>query len=344
VRAALHDEATAEGADILTELVDTLAQHRDVRPDAHLLDASFLLQDALEVALRLTEAADAMSPFSLVRLGDGEGAMLPYRRELQTFRAMDLAENSKTWWGRDGSPTAELARELEQAIRAADVIGIPDLDRATRIFYQTARTAFLANGRNMRGLLAAADFVASNCPSAAWTTCHVHQSLAFWGLWDLILPRLGRLDLITCHGQLGDVLERAHGVHIGRTHRIPPERKYAAAFADGSGERHFPDVFEQLRGVLPETAPGRVVLVSAGMLGKIYCHWIKQAGGIAIDIGSAADHWCGYGTRGIADVAIYRSPTGTTELVRSLLAAHPRYSRLLGSVDQQRAPEQARAR
>lgn len=344
VLAVLHDEGPAEGAETLRELAQALARHRDVRPDAHLLDASFLLQDALEVALRITDAADAMRPFSLVRLGDGEGAMLPYRRELQSFRATDLAENSKTWWGQDGAPTPELAGELEQAIRAADVVGIPDLDRATRNFYHTALTAFLANGRNMRGLLAAADFVASSCPSAAWTTCHVHQSLAFWGLWDLILPRLGRLDLITCHGQLGDVLARAHGVHIGWTHRIPPERKYAAAFADGTGERHFPDVFERLRGVLPEAEPGRVVLVSAGMLGKIYCHWIKQAGGIAIDIGSAADHWCGYGTRGIADVAIYRSPTGTTELVRSLLAAHPRYSRLLRGMDQLRAPEQARAR
>ncbi|WP_055048732.1 tetratricopeptide repeat protein [Devosia sp. A16] len=330
VLVAMDDEGAAEGTDVLRELVETLARHRRLTPDAHLLDASFLLQDALEVALRITDAADAKTPFSLLRLGDGEGAMLPYRPQLQTFRAIDLAENSRTWWGRDGSPTLELVGELQQAIRAADVIGIPDLDRATRIFYQTARTAFLANGRNMRGLLAATDFVATNCASAAWTTCHVHQSLAFWGLWDLILPRLGQLDLITCHAELGEVLARAHGVRIGRTHRIPPERKYAAAFANGNGEQHFPAVFEHLRGVLPETLPGRTVLVSAGMLGKIYCHWIKRAGGIAIDIGSAADHWCGYGTRGIADVAIYRSPTGTTDRVRSLIAAHWRYARLLG--------------
>jgi tetratricopeptide (TPR) repeat protein len=333
VLAGLRGEGDPEGADILSELAQTLARHRDGRPDAHLLDASFLLQDALEVALRIIDAADEKRPFSLVRLGDGEGAMLPYRPELLSFQAMDIAENSKTWWGQDGSPTAGLAGELATAIGAADVVGIPDLDRATRIFYQTARTAFLANGRNMRGLLAAADFAAFNCSSAVWTTCHVHQSLAFWGLWDVILPRLGRLDLVTCHAQLGEVLARTHGIDVGRTHRIPPERKYAAAFADGTGEQHFPTVFEQLRGVLPQATPGRVVLVSAGVLGKIYCHWIKQAGGIAIDIGSAADHWCGYGTRGIADVAIYRSPTGTTEMVRSLIAKHARYGRLLAGAE-----------
>ena len=88
-------------------------------------------------------------------------------------------------------------------------------------------------------------------------------------------------------------------------------------------------VFEQLRLVLPRTTSRRVVLVSAGMLGKIYCHWIKQAGGVAIDIGSAADHWCGYATRGMAEIALYRSPSGTAAMVRSIIERDPRYSRLL---------------
>ena len=322
-------EAGVPGDDDLLSLCDRLGAHRAARPDAHFPDASFLPQDALEVALRIVEAADAARPFSLVRLGDGEGAMLPYRSELQAFQPTDLAENSKTWWGTNSSPTPQLAEELELAIRAADVIGIPDLDRATRVFYQTERTAHLANGRNMRGLLAVTDFVAANCADAVWTTCHIHQSLAFWRLWDIILPRLGSVDLITCHGQLGDALSRQHGLAIGRTHHIPPERKYAAAFAEVDTEAHFPDVFDRLRDVLPIAARGRTVLVSAGMLGKIYCHWIQQAGGVAIDIGSAADHWCGYGTRGIADVAIYRSPSGTAERVRALISSHPRYATLL---------------
>lgn len=323
------DDCGAVGEEDLRRLCALLAGHRAARPAAHFPDASFLLGDALEVALGIVAAADAGRPFSLIRLGDGEGAMLPYRPELQAFQATDLADNSKTWWGTDNSPTPQLAGELEAAIRAADVIGIPDLDRASRVFYQTERTAHLANGRNMRGLLAATDFVASHCADAVWTTCHIHQSLAFWGLWALILPRLGSVDLVTCHGQLGDTLSQRHGLEIGQVHRIPPERKYAAGFADADTEAHFPDVFERLRVALPAAARGRTVLVSAGMLGKIYCHWIKQAGGIAIDIGSAADHWCGYGTRGIADVAIYRSPRGTADKVASLIARHPRCATLL---------------
>jgi hypothetical protein len=44
-------------------------------------------------------------------------------------------------------------------------------------------------------------------------------------------------------------------------------------------------------------APGLVVLVGAGILGKIYCHRIKQLGGIAIDVGSMMDVWAGLKTR-----------------------------------------------
>lgn len=317
------------GIDDLRALCLKLADRRGTAPASLLLDTSFVLSDALEVAVRIIDAVDSRTPLSLLRLGDGEGALLPYRAELAPFRATDISENSTTWWGAGSADASTVAAELEAAITTADIVGMPELDRATRVFLQTERTAQLANGRNMRGLLAATDFVIDRCWAALWTSCHIHQSLSFWGLWDLLLPRLGVVDLITCHGQLGQTLAAAYGVTVGRTHLIPPEHKYAAAFSGTSAESHFPTVYERLRVTLAQPQQGRTYLVSAGLLGKIYCDWIKQRGGVAIDIGSAADHWCGYGTRSISDVATYRSPTGTAELVRALVAAHPRYSALV---------------
>ena len=41
--------------------------------------------------------------------------------------------------------------------------------------------------------------------------------------------------------------------------------------------------------------PGAVFLVGAGALGKIYCQWIKERGGIALDIGSMCDAWAEVG-------------------------------------------------
>ena len=52
------------------------------------------------------------------------------------------------------------------------------------------------------------------------------------------------------------------------------------------------------------------VLVAAGVLGKVYCARIRAAGGIALDVGSAADHWCGHATRTIDEAAFYRAPPG----------------------------------
>jgi len=183
-------------------------------------------------------------------------------------------------------------------------------------------------GRNARGLLASIDAAVGSGSSAAaamQTSCHVHQALSFWGVWDLLLPRIGKLSLISCQTKLPDVLADRFGVEIENAYFISPERKYAARFKDTRTGRHYPDQYEELRGKLADARPGQVFLVAAGMLGKIYCMWIRQAGGIAIDIGSAADFWCGHETRGLADIAIYRSPAGVTENLSRLLAAHPRY-------------------
>jgi hypothetical protein len=42
---------------------------------------------------------------------------------------------------------------------------------------------------------------------------------------------------------------------------------------------------------------GKVFLVGAGGLGKIYCMLIKEHGGLAYDIGALFDGWAGLYTR-----------------------------------------------
>ena len=61
---------------------------------------------------------------------------------------------------------------------------------------------------------------------------------------------------------------------------------------------HWPVGFDRIRQTLVVPFKGAVFLVGAGPFGKIYCHWIKQRGGIAIDIGSIFDSWAGIGRVG----------------------------------------------
>ncbi len=295
------------------------------------LDTSYSLKDSLEVALEIVDAIDNLRPLSLVRLGDGEGVFLPYRPEHAAFASADQTATARVWWG-EGSDIAmtEMKRSISEAILKADIVGVPDIHRVCLTLLARSPSDITEGGRSARGILAANDFVRDELNKTQFlTSCHVHQSFSHWGVWNILLQRIGRLSLITCHAKLAEILASGFGVVVETTHLIPPEQRYALGFGAVSGQRHYPDVFDDLRRKLSGVVPGQVFLVAAGALGKIYCMWIRQAGGIAIDIGSTADYWCGYETRSIVDSGTHRSLTGVAERVRQLVSEHERYRRLV---------------
>jgi hypothetical protein len=59
-------------------------------------------------------------------------------------------------------------------------------------------------------------------------------------------------------------------------------------------------IYQRVLGWIEQTIRlGMLVLVAAGILGKIYCHAISEKGGIAIDVGSVLDLCAGHShTRG----------------------------------------------
>jgi len=309
-----------------------LTQLRATHPRAF-TDPTFCLDDALEVAAAIATAADRRKPLSLIRLGDGEGTLLPYRPELQAFAPIDRRSTAVVWWGADARAldVAPIARMLEAAVRDADILGVPDRHRLPHAGSAVAGDGLDGAAKNARGLLAVLDFaLASVAPDTLLTSCHVHQSLSSWGLWDVLLPRLGPLSLVTCHGELAPALAARFGATIGTVHLVPPERKHAGRFASQVGGRHYPERFEQLRHELRRTGPGQVVLVAAGVLGKVYCQWIKAAGGVAIDVGSAADMWAGYYTRSTDENASYAVLPGAVDGLRRLARHDPRAAAIVG--------------
>ena len=78
--------------------------------------------------------------------------------------------------------------------------------------------------------------------------------------------------------------------------------------------------FLELRETLAVPFRGAVFVVGAGAPGKIYCQWIKERGGIALDIGSICDGWAG-GARlrkPCNQLALYEEtpPFGLAEAIR----------------------------
>jgi len=60
---------------------------------------------------------------------------------------------------------------------------------------------------------------------------------------------------------------------------------------------HVPTRYDQMRAELSGFAPGTLALVGAGIPGKVYCHWLKEAGCVALDVGATFDAWIGRASR-----------------------------------------------
>ncbi|WP_374444098.1 glycosyltransferase [Stella sp.] len=283
------------------------------------LDLRVNLSEALAVADRIAAAIADRTPLSVLRLGDGEGNFLPYAADLAAHQGQDQRSIQRLWWSDrmlDRDATAHLMGLLADAVRAADIVGIPDQYRLANSLGRAMRP-----GQTSRGLMAVVEQFAGLAPAppagavagpgATITSCHLHSALAWWGLWDVVLGRAGTGAVVTGRSDLGPALERRFGFHVARTHRVPAERKYVRDGAGRAEGDHYPDGLERVcRELAAEVRPGQVVLVAAGILGKVYCAHVRAAGGIALDVGSAADHWCGHVTRTRDEAACYQPPPG----------------------------------
>ena len=73
------------------------------------------------------------------------------------------------------------------------------------------------------------------------------------------------------------------------------------------GGDHWPNHFNRIAEEIKSLDHGTIVLVAAGILGKVYCAQAKAAGLYAIDIGAIADWFCNNKTRRIFNDKNYGS-------------------------------------
>ena len=276
--------------------------------------------DGAALAVRIDEALRTRSPFSCVRVGEGEGCFLSHQRYLDDRSSANevfglcAKDIFRIWFARnihDASPEelGTVQALFWNAMRSADVIGVPTVERVlfehVHFIDEVARHGF------SRGYVGVAEIlrhvqgaVAQGLlPRAVFTDCDIARPLYEWQDWNsalaTTLPRLlrGRRDvtLITCHAQLGQTLQRFLDIGNVRTLRIPPERGRVAGPDHLPGD-HYTDHFAGICDALRRD-PSPLVVVAAGFLGKAYCAVAKEAGSVAVDIGSLADHWAGHDTR-----------------------------------------------
>ncbi|WP_029008558.1 glycosyltransferase [Azospirillum halopraeferens] len=278
------------------------------------VDSGWRRDQARAVTDRILDAHRSARPFALIRLGDGEGNFLPYPPEQEEHAGPDRDATQCIWWGAprlDAAGAAAMGAALVRAVRNADVVGVPDLSRLCYGLPVPTPPFLFRSWHDFRGLLVILHHLSQRgdgalfSPAQTITSCHIHADLAAWGEYERLFASVRRVSLITCHPALPQALERRFGLAVGQVLRIPHEARYAAQFGYADAGPHYPDAFRALERDLTVREPGEVFLVAAGFLGKLYADRIRALGGIALDVGSVVDHWCGFTTRSLHFVQRY---------------------------------------
>lgn len=224
------------------------------------------------VTQSLKEAINNKTPFSLVRIGDGEGDVI-----LKNSRC---AKRLTGWTGVKftESQAHALADGIIQSCLNADIVGVPcpTMMRNQPQYkdsWQRAQDAVVKNGYYNGEL----------------TSAYIHYDIDYSLLEGQDVLFISSHDLSHKIKEYGSTT--VEGFIIDSDYKRLPKHKQQAA-----PKRHYPKQYNQINQWL-KSSKGKVVLVAAGGLGKIYCNWAKQNGGIAIDIGSVADSWMGVGSR-----------------------------------------------
>lgn len=242
--------------------------------------AAELVPAELHAALRRKE------PFSAIRLGDGEGRIMGWPDHVPTAA---LADIWRTWFGTarfDPDDIRQIREQLKTACLAADLVGLPRAE--ANLAHDFGRVSPLFHGGGYAR------------PGVKLCSAGFHLWLERSDQYRALLSGLPVLGLIGCRNVRRHV-EAAFGIRETFWIRTPPEMRYAGDDLDPSASAHWPDRFRAIVDrEIPAAVVGRpavVVLVGAGVLGKLYCAEIRRLGGIAIDVGSVMDLWSGLRTR-----------------------------------------------
>jgi hypothetical protein len=263
----------------------------------HDIEASPRWLDVLQVMQAFHDAVQARTPFSYIRLGDGEARFLSYMdpdvETLLTWPERSSMVNSVwiNWFDQpieDFSPLLDSLRtQFLDAIDSADILGVLGTDS---LIHDNYHFGFLAELQRQLLLRPA---MTEKLMAAALGHQEINQRDPWFASLLQDQPFLG---FVGCHPDLAARLARRFGIAAWASYVVPGENGRPLP-PELKGRGHFPEVFERLMQKFVVPFPGALFLVGAGLLGKIYCARIKQLGGIALDIGSLADAWSGFNTR-----------------------------------------------
>ncbi len=239
-------------------------------------------------------------PFSLVRVGDGEGRVLGYP-EIFTgnevlnqvlyyqfgLESINRAKRSNpTEWLQ--SLMGTLRSQLVDALRSADAVGLP----VAAYLMENGREKSFGPLGYASGLLMSLPHLQDIGKGDVYGT-NLFQMIAEDGECLGRLARAAQEVLLVGPWDLTREIGHAFGVDRIRHIAVPGHHTWRGHAGCG----HFPDLYKFVEKEIHRKGglAGTLALVGAGILGKHYCRLIKDLGGVALDVGSVLDAWAGKG-------------------------------------------------
>jgi hypothetical protein len=255
----------------------------------------FRYLNAAQVAASIRSAIETRRPFSLVRLGDGEGIFAEIGAEDEAHYARLYANLRRGWhaglYGAAFDPAATgyaaMVRTLMAVAGEADLVGVP---------YRSwvAHEYTISSIRGVPGLVNTHRHFLQHQDPAGPAICdqNIHTELHKQGLIEPILRMSRDIGVISCLSDLPERLKARFALDSVELFKIPGERySQSLRSEEALSGVHFPFVYWNIVERLSRPHHGRVFLIAAGTLAKFYAAVIKRHGGIALDIGSLVDGW-----------------------------------------------------
>lgn len=220
-------------------------------------------------------------PVSIVRAGDGENLVLRSDDSLQAYKqCIESVMIRQMGYEPTMGEVKAIRHNLMEAYSKADIIGVPMHSNLSDL------------GKHWTGVQEMIEPLATSNKRCSTDVCY---ELLYSGQLHEWLRDKPVVNYISCR-DIDEPLKRVLGVRQVNSFIIAPEHKFTSGY---EGEKHYPDQFNKMEWWM-NAAPcaGNPCLVGAGVIGKIYCNWFRDRGGIAIDMGAVFDLLAGFATRG----------------------------------------------
>ncbi len=231
-----------------------------------------------EILYTLSECIKESRPISLIRIGDGELGVLNGFNDPENYERLQQRQTGGSLLFSDAIKVRD---NLITAINDADILGLP--------FGKEKYSGYWASWKEML------DDFCPNWNTKELTSIDVHNNFLNKGYFETLLTGLPKLNYIGCRN-LDAQFKEHFGIKKVWSYIVAPEKMFTSGY---EGSPHYPTQFNNIKRWMDRSDfTGQICLVGAGFIGKIYCNWFRDKGGICVDVGNVMDLWAGKKTRG----------------------------------------------